>query len=222
MEKLEGVKPEQTIHGQPITFEAILDVGVQWRRPAGIARQGIIHRDIKPANILFTTGGPAKAADFGLGPNFPRNNLGSAKRPGGRFATAVDVPGLAVYMSPEQARGEELNGRSDLFSFALCCTNGDRQEAIYPGTNVVTTLDACCTRSGPAAKLNPILPSERRHHRQGHGEDREKRYDSAAGIKADLQRLKKETESGLVKSGGRTGPGSGGHDDLPDSSTWQK
>src|SRR5579871_6156524 len=119
MEKLEGESLKERMHGQAMDLETILDIGVQVGEALeALHAKGIIHRDIKPANIFITQGGQIKVLDFGLAKLSRDGAPVSDDTPYEDSLTAVGViPGTAVYMAPEQARGEELDARSDLFSF---------------------------------------------------------------------------------------------------------
>src|SRR5216684_1725226 len=206
MEKLEGESLKQRIRGKAMDIDDLLDVGVQVADALSASHaKGIIHRDIKPANIFLTTGGQTKVLDFGLAKLLRDERLATSEEtPVEDSLTAVGViPGTAVYMSPEQARSEELDPRTDLFSFGVVLYEMATGKKPFTGTNVVTTLDAVLHQK-PASPLtlNPALPTEL----EGvigrlMEKDRSKRYQSAVEIRADLQRLKRETESGLTKTG---------------------
>lgn len=208
MEKLEGESLKQRIHGKPVELEELLDVAVQVGDALVASHaKGIIHRDIKPANIYLTPGGGVKVLDFGLAKLTRDRQAGvTDDTPIEDSLTAVGViPGTAVYMSPEQARSEELDPRSDLFSFGVVLYEMATGKKPFHGTNVVTTLDAVLNQKPPSPlTLNPELPSELEGIiGKAMEKNRDRRYDSAAAMKADLHRLKKETESGLTRTGAR-------------------
>ena len=205
MEKLEGQSVKQMIHGKPMDVDEILDIGVQVADALVASHaKGIIHRDIKPANIFLTTTGQAKVLDFGLAKLTTEAKLATSTDTGIEDSlTAVGViPGTAVYMAPEQARSEALDPRSDLFSFGVVLYEMSTGKKPFSGTNIVTTLDAVLhQKPTPPSSLNPAIPPELENIiGRAMEKDKAKRYQSAAEMKADLQHLKKETESGLTRT----------------------
>src|SRR5579871_6287603 len=206
MEKLEGESLKQHISGRAMPLEEVLDVGVQVA-DALIAShlKGIVHRDIKPANIFMTPSGQVKVLDFGLAKLV--HNLGSDEDGGDQSLTAVGViPGTAVYMSPEQARSETVDARSDLFSFGVVLYEMSTGKKPFTGANSLVTLDAVLhSKPIPPRDLNPKIPVELEGIiGKAMEKDRNRRYQSATEMRSDLALLKRETESGTVKSGTHT------------------
>jgi eukaryotic-like serine/threonine-protein kinase len=206
MEKLDGQSLKQRIAGQPLELEAVLDISVQIAEALAASHaKGIVHRDIKPANIFLTPSGQVKVLDFGLAKLV--QNAGTDDG-GDNSLTAVGViPGTAVYMSPEQARSETIDGRSDLFSFGVVMYEMATGKKPFTGNNSLMTLDAVLhQKPKPPRELNPKLPIELEGIiGKAMEKDRNHRYQTATEMKADLNQLKRETESGLVKSPTHTG-----------------
>jgi len=227
MERLEGESLKQRIHGKPLPFDELLDVAVQVVEALeAFHAKGIIHRDIKPANLFITNSGQVKILDFGLAKLSRDQGVApNEDTPYEDSLTAIGVvPGTAVYMSPEQARSEELDPRSDLFSFGVVLYEMATGKKPFQGANVVTTLDAMLHhKPAPPRTLNPALPPQIEGIiGKAMEKDREKRYASASQMKADLQRLKKETESGSVKTKSREAPLRVATNTFETSSAWQK
>jgi serine/threonine protein kinase len=203
MEKLEGVSLKDRMMGKPMDIEEILDIGIQVADAlAACHAKGIIHRDIKPANIFITQSGQIKILDFGVA------KLAPGLRAGGSalddpLSVAGDIFGTAVYMSPEQARGEELDPRTDLFSLGVMLYQMATGQKPFAGANAVLTLDAILNRKPVSPlKLNPALPRDLEGILgRAMEKDRGSRYPNALAMKGDLQSLKKETEPGLTVSG---------------------
>ena len=204
MEKLEGESLKAHIAGHAMAIEEVLDVGVQVADALVASHaKGIVHRDIKPANIFLTPSGQVKVLDFGLAKLVHAEDDGGADL----SLTAVGViPGTAVYMSPEQARSETIDARSDLFSFGTVLYEMSTGKKPFTGNNSLVTLDAVLhAKPVPPRDLNPKVPVELEGIiGKAMEKDRTHRYQSAAEMRSDLAQLKRETESGTVKSGSAT------------------
>jgi len=207
MEKLDGESLKQHIAGHAMEVDKVLDVGVQVADALVASHsKNIVHRDIKPANIFLTPSGQVKVLDFGLAKLV--HNLGTEDDAGAdNSLTAVGViPGTAVYMSPEQARSETVDARSDLFSFGVVMYEMATGKKPFTGNNSLVTLDAVLhSKPVPPRDLNPKIPIELEGIiGKAMEKDRNHRYQSAAEMKSDLALLKRESESGQLKSGTNT------------------
>ncbi|MGA7377471.1 MAG: protein kinase [Candidatus Sulfotelmatobacter sp.] len=208
MEKLEGESLKQCISGHALATEKLLDISIQVADALAASHaKGIVHRDIKPANIFLTPDGQVKVLDFGLAKLV--HNVGTDSDGGANdnSLTAVGViPGTAVYMSPEQARSEDIDFRSDLFSFGVVMYEMSTGKKPFTGKNSLMTLDAVLhDKPVPPGELNPKVPVELEGIiGKAMEKDRKDRYQSATQMKADLQQLKRENESGQVRSGLQT------------------
>jgi tetratricopeptide (TPR) repeat protein/tRNA A-37 threonylcarbamoyl transferase component Bud32 len=206
MELMEGETLKHRIEGTPLPLERIQEIAIQISDGLDVAHNaGIIHRDLKPANLFVTKRGQAKILDFGLA------KLASSQHPSaaGDFAATVDnanltsagaTLGTVSYMSPEQARGEEVDARTDLFSFGTVLYEMATGRQPFTGNTSAMIFDGILNRA-PARPLdfNPGLPVElERIISKAMEKDRSLRYQSAAELRADLQRLKRDTESGGV------------------------
>ena len=205
MEKLEGTSLKELIRTRRVDIDEILDIGIQVADALAASHaKGIIHRDIKPANIFVSQTGQTKILDFGLAKMVHDPNSSEAALEDSLTAMGV-IPGTAVYMSPEQARGEELDPRSDLFSLGVVLYEMSTGKKPFATGNVITTLDAVLNQKPVSPlQLNPALPTDLEgiigramEKERGH------RYPNALAMKGDLQSLRRESESGLSKSGFR-------------------
>lgn len=206
MELLDGEPLDRKLSGRPLDLKQLLDIAAQVADALDAAHtEGILHRDIKPANIFLTRRGPVKVLDFGLAKLSPEY-----RRPGRQLdarhetsppehftSVAGTTVGTIAYMSPEQARGDEVDPRTDLFSFGVVLYEMATGRQSFPGHTTAVVFDGILNRDpAPPSTLNVMLPPELdRIVSKALDKDRAMRYQTAADLGADLKRLRRDSGS---------------------------
>src|ERR1700757_3243961 len=220
MEFIDGQTLKHRIDGRPLRINEVLDIAIQIADALDAAHsRGIVHRDIKPANLFVTKNGQAKILDFGLAKLTAERHrvvdaVGVSSMPTDGGASLLTSPGSSLgtvaYMSPEQALGEDLDGRTDLFSIGIVIYEMATGKQAFPGATSAAVFDAILNRAPvPPETVNPKVPAKLDQIlSKALEKDRRLRYQTASDLRVDLQRLKRETEAQPSTESGRQGAAS--------------
>jgi serine/threonine protein kinase len=201
MEFLDGQTLKERINGHPLRMDEVLDIGIQLAGALEAAHaKGIIHRDIKPANVFVTKYGQAKILDFGLAKLAPQGSIVTdiSTTAGNEVTSPGTTVGTVAYMSPEQARAEEVDTRTDLFSLGLVLYEMATGVQAFAGPSAAVVYEAILNRKPVApVRLNPSLPFDLdRSLDKALEKERRFRYQQASDLRADLERLRRDLSLG--------------------------
>jgi serine/threonine protein kinase len=209
MEYLDGQTLRERIQGRPLRTDEVLDLGIQIADALEAAHsRGIVHRDIKPANIFITRLGQAKILDFGLAKLAPSQTLAldTSATLGKDLTSPGTTVGTVAYMSPEQARAEEVDSRSDLFSLGVVLYEMSTGIQAFTGSSAAVVYESILNRHpAPVGQLNPAVPADLdRSIEKALEKERKFRYQHASELRADLERLRRDISSGRPVMGSRS------------------